>query len=100
MLVRVRDLRGVCGNLTTFAAVDCVYIPLPTALRAEWGVKAAKAGWRILFCLCYMVVTPQRQASTFFATNLARAGLLHFYLFSIILRIMMFCSTPWLNQLF
>ena len=26
------------------AAIDCVYMPLPTAMHVEWGVKAAKAG--------------------------------------------------------
>ncbi len=33
----------VC-NLLVHAAIDCIYMPLPTALHLEWGVKAAKAG--------------------------------------------------------
>lgn len=37
------------------AAIDCIYMPLPTSLHVEWGVKAAKAGENYLVVLFFCV---------------------------------------------
>ena len=44
----VPDALGSYEALVTAPNVDAVYMPLPTALRREWGVRAAKNGKHIL----------------------------------------------------
>ncbi len=47
MLPTIVMYMAATTSRTRVAAIDCVYIPLPTSMHVHWGVKAALAGQRM-----------------------------------------------------